>query len=69
VVGDGDRRHPELGNPAAELRKPVGAVEQGVLAVKMEMDEVAGHGTILSQFVAKESPLLLSRNAALPVGP
>jgi hypothetical protein len=44
VVGDRDGAHPELGDAAAQLRKPVGAVEKGVLTVEMEVNEVARHG-------------------------
>jgi hypothetical protein len=43
VVRDGNRRHPELAHPTAELRQAIGSVEQRVLRVEMEMDEVAGH--------------------------
>jgi hypothetical protein len=43
VIGDRDRRHPELGDPLAELGKPVRAVEKGVLTVEVEMNEVAWH--------------------------
>jgi hypothetical protein len=55
MVGDRDRRHAELRHPFAELRETIRAIEQGVLAVKMKMDEIAGHLTILSHFVEKRS--------------
>jgi hypothetical protein len=53
VIGDGDRRHSQIRDSLAEFRQPVGAVEQGVLAVKVEMDEVAGHLPILRHFDAQ----------------
>ena len=44
MVGDRHGGHPELGDPLAQFGEPVGAVEEGVLAVEMEVNEVAGHG-------------------------
>ena len=43
VVGDRHRRHAELRDSLAQFGKPVRAVEKGVLAMEMEMNEVAGH--------------------------
>ena len=55
VVGDGDRRHPELGDPLAQLRQTVRAVEKGVLAVEVKMDEVAGHRPIVALNVKRKT--------------
>src|SRR5687767_9375419 len=42
MLGDRRRRHPELHHPIEQLVDAAGAVEQRVLAMKMEMNEV-GH--------------------------
>ncbi len=55
VVGDRDRRHAELGDALAQLGQSVGAVEEGVLAVEMEVDEVAGHRASIIRRSEKEA--------------
>jgi hypothetical protein len=47
VIRDSDGGHPELADALAELRQAIGAVEEGVLAVEMKVDEIAGHVRIL----------------------
>jgi hypothetical protein len=44
VVGEGHRRHLQLGGALGELGDPARSVENRVLGVDMEMDEVGGHG-------------------------
>ena len=39
VIGDGERVHAQRLDPVEQLRNPVGAVEEGVLAVRVEVDE------------------------------
>ena len=39
VIGDGEGVHAQRVDPVEQLRNPVGAVEEGVLAVRVEMDE------------------------------
>jgi hypothetical protein len=43
VIGNRNRGHLELADPAAELPQPVGAVEKRILSVKVEVDEVGRH--------------------------
>src|SRR5207253_754627 len=39
VIGDGERVHAQRVDPVEQLRDPVGAVEEGVLAMRVEVDE------------------------------
>ena len=39
VIGNGETIHPQLGNAVYQIRYPVGAVEEGVLGMRMEVDE------------------------------
>src|SRR6185436_17793482 len=51
VIGDGERVHAERLDPVEEIRNPVRAVEQGVFAVGVEVDErhrVAGYRALRS---------------------
>ena len=39
VVGEGERRHPQLLGPVEQRIDPVGPVEKGILTMRMEMNE------------------------------
>jgi hypothetical protein len=69
VAGDAHGRHAELRNPPAQLRQAVGSVEERVLAVEMEMDEVAGHRTILSLFPVQVASGLREKESVMEAGP
>jgi hypothetical protein len=46
VVGHGDRGHAEFMNPIDELLDVASAVEQGVIAMQMQVDELGAHSEI-----------------------
>ena len=48
MVGERERRHLELEGAVHEIPDPVGAVEEGVLRVGVEVDEGHGRGVALS---------------------
>jgi hypothetical protein len=48
VVGEPERRHPELGGAARQRVDLAGAVEQRVLAVDVEVDDAVAHRAIIA---------------------
>src|SRR5947208_14468605 len=48
VIGHGDGVHAQLLDAGDQLGNAVGAVEQAVVRVAMEMNETIGHGSSLS---------------------
>src|SRR4029077_18403846 len=66
VVGDRHRGHPELGDALAQLGQLVRAVEQGILAVKVKVNEVAEHRNpiLLSRKMIETRSTMIARRAA-----
>src|SRR5689334_1848101 len=59
VVGDGERIHAERLDPLEQVRDPVGAVEERVLAMRVEMNERHGYTAESAVFCAVMQWLML----------
>ena len=60
MVGDRDRIHPQRLDPVQQFGDPVGAVEEGILAMGVEMNERHGSAAKLAVFSALMQWLLLA---------
>src|SRR5256714_13095942 len=60
MIGDGERVHAERLHPVQQFRDPVGAVEEGVLAMRVEMHERHGYAAESAVFCAVMQWLILA---------
>src|SRR5256714_14930621 len=68
MIGDGERVHAERLHPVQQFRDPVGAVEEGVLAMRVEMHERHGYAAESAVFCAVMQWLILALTLLVMAG-